>query len=141
MARRCVLRRLRERNRRPGSPVRSGMRLAPTGASNQEESVMKRLLSLALPIVCTLGVTAIVTPAIATAQTTKPDHSMVSAADLKWVDLPSLPPGAQAAILEGPMDKASPFTARLRFPANYRIPPHWHPAIEHVTVLSGTLYR
>jgi hypothetical protein len=23
-------------------------------------------------------------------------------------------------------------------PANYRIPPHWHPGIEHVTVISGT---
>jgi hypothetical protein len=27
---------------------------------------------------------------------------------------------------------------RLRFPADYKIPAHWHPAIEHVTVISGT---
>ena len=26
-----------------------------------------------------------------------------------------------------------------KFPANYKIPAHWHPAIEHVTVISGTL--
>jgi quercetin dioxygenase-like cupin family protein len=26
---------------------------------------------------------------------------------------------------------------RLRFPAGYRIPAHSHPAIEHITVLSG----
>jgi len=25
-------------------------------------------------------------------------------------------------------------------PANYRIPPHWHPAVERVTVLSGTFH-
>ena len=38
------------------------------------------------------------------------------------------------------MNEGVPFTARLRMPANYRIPAHWHPAIEHVTVLSGTFY-
>ena len=27
---------------------------------------------------------------------------------------------------------------RLRMPNGYRIPPHYHPAIEHVTVLQGT---
>jgi hypothetical protein len=93
---------------------------------------MNRILFSALAFTCAL------TPFVALAQAH--DHSMVAAADLKWVDVPSLPPGAQVSILEGPMDKAAPFTARLRVPANYRIPPHWHPAIEHVTVLSGTLY-
>jgi quercetin dioxygenase-like cupin family protein len=29
---------------------------------------------------------------------------------------------------------------RLKLPANYRIPAHWHPADEHVTVLSGTFH-
>jgi len=28
---------------------------------------------------------------------------------------------------------------RLKFPPNYRVPPHWHAVLEHVTVLSGTL--
>jgi anti-sigma factor ChrR (cupin superfamily) len=27
---------------------------------------------------------------------------------------------------------------RLKLPANFMIPAHWHPAIEHVTVISGT---
>ena len=31
-----------------------------------------------------------------------------------------------------------PFTMRLRMPNGYRIPPHYHPAVEHVTVISGT---
>ena len=67
------------------------------------------------------------------------DHVMVAPKDLKWEDVPALPPGAKVAVLEGPMDQATPFTIRLKFPANYKVPAHWHPAIEHVTVLSGTL--
>ena len=29
---------------------------------------------------------------------------------------------------------------RLKFPANYKVPPHWHPGIEHITIISGTLH-
>ena len=52
---------------------------------------------------------------------------MVTAADLKWVDVPSLPPGAKIAVVEGPLNEAVPFTFRLRFPADYKIPDHWAP--------------
>jgi len=38
------------------------------------------------------------------------------------------------------MSEAVPFTVRLKFPANYGIPAHWHHAVERVTVLSGTFY-
>jgi quercetin dioxygenase-like cupin family protein len=65
-------------------------------------------------------------------------HVMVSPADLKWADVPSLPPGAKIAVIEGPPTEAVPFTFRLKLPADYKIPAHWHPAIEHVTVISGT---
>src|ERR671913_98631 len=65
-------------------------------------------------------------------------HKMISPNDLKWSDIPSLPPGAKIAVIEGPMNEPVPFTFRLRFPANYNIPAHWHPAVERVTVLSGT---
>jgi quercetin dioxygenase-like cupin family protein len=66
------------------------------------------------------------------------DHLMVAPADLKWADVPSLPPGAKIAVIEGPMNEAKPFTMRLRLPADYQIPAHYHSAIEHVTVISGT---
>ena len=66
------------------------------------------------------------------------DHLMVTPKDLKWADVPSLPPGAKIAVIQGPMNEAKPFTVRLKFPANYKIPAHSHPAIEHVTVISGT---
>jgi hypothetical protein len=67
-------------------------------------------------------------------------HRMISPSDLKWSDVPSLPAGAKIAIIEGPMSEAVPFTVRLKFPPNYRIPAHWHPAVERVTVLSGTFH-
>src|SRR5688572_15658712 len=63
-------------------------------------------------------------------------HKMWMAKDLDWKDLPSIP-GAKIAILEGPMNEAVPFIARIKMPNNGKIPPHWHPAIEHVTVISG----
>lgn len=67
-------------------------------------------------------------------------HQSVRASDLKWSPVPSLPKGAEITVIEGPMNQAAPFTVRLRFPANYDLPPHTHPAIERVTVLSGTFH-
>jgi len=66
------------------------------------------------------------------------DHMMATPDEFKWVDIPSLPPGAKLAVIEGPLNQAGPLTFRLKLPANYQIPAHWHPAIEHVTVISGT---
>lgn len=61
-------------------------------------------------------------------------HTMLTPNDLKWADVPSLPPGAKLAVIEGPSNESVPFTFRVRLPANYRIPPHWHPAVGRVTV-------
>jgi quercetin dioxygenase-like cupin family protein len=47
-------------------------------------------------------------------------------------------PGAKVAIIEGPPNEAVPFTFRVKLPADYKVPAHWHRALEHVTVLSGT---
>lgn len=68
------------------------------------------------------------------------NHQTITPSDLKFNDLPSLPPGAKIAVIEGPMNKAVPFTVRIKFPANYSLPAHWHPAVERVTVLSGTFH-
>ena len=67
-------------------------------------------------------------------------HIIMSASEVKWGPTPpSLPPGAQAAIIEGDPTKAgSLFTIRLKAPDGYKVPPHWHPVAEHVTVLEGT---
>jgi quercetin dioxygenase-like cupin family protein len=79
-----------------------------------------------------------ITAPLACAQVSQ--HLMEDPARLNWTPVSSLPPGAQIAVIEGPMNQAVPFTARLKFPDNYRIPPHWHPAVERVTVLSGTFH-
>jgi quercetin dioxygenase-like cupin family protein len=68
------------------------------------------------------------------------EHKMVKAKELKWADVPSLPKGAQAVVIEGPMNEAVPFTIRIKFPPNYKLPAHWHPAVERVTVLSGEFH-
>ena len=76
----------------------------------------------------------------------KPQHEMAAGhrfvlpGDLKWAAPPSLPPGARMAIVDGDPSKPGPFAFRLILPANYRVPPHFHPADERVTVLKGTFY-
>lgn len=51
---------------------------------------------------------------------------------------PSLPKGAQIAVLEGDPGKEGPFVFRVKVPDGYQIPPHTHPKMERVTVLQGT---
>ena len=71
------------------------------------------------------------------AQTAAADHTMVTPNDLKWQNMAAMPCGAQMAVIEGPMNEAKPFVFRVKFPANCKIAPHHHPAVEHVTVISG----
>jgi mannose-6-phosphate isomerase-like protein (cupin superfamily) len=67
-------------------------------------------------------------------------HAIVVPPDqITWGPAPALlPAGAKLAVLEGNPTEAGPFTMRLLMPAGYRIPPHSHPFVEHVTVLRGT---
>lgn len=69
----------------------------------------------------------------------KPDKFLtVNASDLKWVPAPAaLPAGAKLALVHGDPKKPGLFAMRLSLPGGYVIPPHWHPADEHVTVISG----
>jgi quercetin dioxygenase-like cupin family protein len=58
-----------------------------------------------------------------------------------WKDgPPSLPKGAQIAVLEGDPGKEGPFVFRVKVPDGYRIPPHTHPKTERVTIISGTFH-
>lgn len=83
----------------------------------------KSLLVLLLSFVC-----------VAQAQ----HHTVVPADAVKWgAAPPSLPPGAQAAALVGAPGKEGPFVLRLKFPAGFIVPPHFHSKDEFVTVISG----
>lgn len=68
----------------------------------------------------------------------EPHVAVVPADAVKWGPAPpSLPPGAQAAVLLGHPSKEGPFVLRLKFPAGFVIPPHRHSKDEFVTVISG----
>lgn len=70
----------------------------------------------------------------------KATHVMMTPDKVQWgPPPPSLPPGAQVAVLDGDPMKSGLFVIRIKFPDGYRVPPHWHPSDEHVVVLSGTL--
>lgn len=65
-------------------------------------------------------------------------HTIVSTDDIKWgAAPPSLPSGAQAAVLLGNPAKEGPFVLRLKFPPGFAVPPHRHSKDELVTVISG----
>jgi hypothetical protein len=68
-------------------------------------------------------------------------HVLMPADKVQWGPAPpALPPGAQIAVLEGNPAEKGPVTLRLRFPADYNIPAHWHSMTERVTVLSGAFH-
>lgn len=76
--------------------------------------------------------------AIASAQGTD-GHKMLSPQEIKWAPgPPSIPPGAEVAVLYGDPGKDGLFAMRLKFPKGYKIAPHTHPMPEVLTVISGT---
>lgn len=82
-----------------------------------------------------LGLTVSVPSAYAQAA-----HVLVPADKVQWSSAPpALPAGAQISVLEGNPAEKGPVTLRLKFPANYQIPAHWHSMAERLTVLSGAL--
>ncbi|HUR00691.1 MAG TPA: cupin domain-containing protein [Gemmatimonadaceae bacterium] len=57
----------------------------------------------------------------------------------KWGPAPAIfPAGARMAVMQGDPSKNQLFTVRLDVPKGYRIPPHFHPTDEHLTIIKGT---
>lgn len=69
---------------------------------------------------------------------TPSSHAMFGPSDMQWGQGPL--PGTKAAVLEGDPKAGGPFTMRLMIPADTKLPPHFHPGVEHVTVISGTFH-
>ncbi len=66
-------------------------------------------------------------------------HVLLTPGDMKWGPAPPvLPAGAQVTVLDGDPFKPGFFSLRLKFPDGYKIPAHWHPTDENITVLQGT---
>ncbi len=76
------------------------------------------------------------------ADTAKPkaEATSINVAEIKWgATPPDLPKGGEMAVLHGDPSKKAPFTLRLKMPAGFKIPPHWHSNDEQLTIVAGTL--
>jgi len=98
-------------------------------------------------VACAFAAAPLMTaPAASAAEPTNPaaavlkTHIMVAPDDVRWGNCPAkFPAGSQCATVEGdPSAENVLFTTRVRMPDGYRIGPHYHPADEHLTILSGT---
>lgn len=79
-------------------------------------------------------------PTTTTTAPMEPAMAAYTPTEMQWADAPpNLPPGAKLAVLEGNPSQKGHFAIRLRVPDGYRVPPHWHPTRERVTVISGML--
>ena len=92
-------------------------------------------------IVTVVGLVAVVVFGASASFMAQSHHVMTPIAEAKWGPAPpALPPGAQMAVLSGDPGKTGPYAVRLKFPANYAVPAHFHPGDENVTVTSGELF-
>jgi quercetin dioxygenase-like cupin family protein len=97
-----------------------------------------RLKNTVIALALGLAVAATISAPEALAQASD-GHTILTAGDIKWSPAPpSLPAGAQAAVLYGDPGKDGQFALRLKLPKGYAIAPHTHPKPEIVTVISGT---
>jgi quercetin dioxygenase-like cupin family protein len=93
----------------------------------EKSHIMKRLL---------IGLALLRLPGIGFGQ----EMRMVKVKDLVWKEHPVFK-GAQTVFLIGDPMKAETIVQRVKFPPNYRVPPHTHPYTEVVTVLSGNYWN
>ena len=92
-----------------------------------------------MTINCPLSLAVAAAVALAALAQAQDAHKTVTAQEIKWGPAPSsIPPGAQAAVLCGDPGKEGMFSLRLKLPKDYANPPHTHPKLEIVTVISGT---
>jgi quercetin dioxygenase-like cupin family protein len=82
-----------------------------------------------------VGGQAPATPATPTTSA-PPAHILMTPGDIKWGPAAAVA-GAQIAVMAGDPSKPGVFTLRLKFPDGAKVPAHWHPTDEHVTVLQG----
>ena len=92
------------------------------------------LITLAVSVAIAAGLST----SSALAQTAH-GHNIVSASEIKWSPgPPSIPAGAQAAVLFGDPGRDGLFALRLKLPKGYALAPHTHQKPEIVTVITGT---
>src|SRR5215204_6297777 len=88
---------------------------------------------------CTSAIFAIALVLSTSGALAQDTHTVVQPDQIKWGPAPAaFPPGAQMAVVYGDPSKEGLFAFRLKLPTGFKVPPHTHPVIEAVTVLSGT---
>ena len=89
-------------------------------------------LQLSLRIASSIVSVATLLPVLALAQ----GHAMITPDQLAWKPLI---PGVEMAVVSGDPDKKGGlYVIRIRTKGEVKVPPHWHPTDEHVTVLAGS---
>jgi quercetin dioxygenase-like cupin family protein len=97
---------------------------------------MKAIIGSAL---ATLLAVALVHAQLSAEEMQSADMRLYSPTAIEWKAAPAaLPAGARMTVLEGDPTKEGPFVVRFQFPDGYHVPPHTHPKIERLTVISGT---
>ena len=70
-----------------------------------------------------------------------PGVMALTADEMQWSSQGGLAlPGMEQVNLIGNPSKPGPYTLRLKFPAGFKLPPHFHPDAREVTILSGVWY-
>ena len=97
------------------------------------------LMALAVTASATAGSAQTAAQPAKPAPTAPAAHVLLTPGDMKWGPAPPvLPAGAQVTVLDGDPFKPGFFSLRLKFRDGYKIPAHWHPTDENITVLQGT---
>jgi anti-sigma factor ChrR (cupin superfamily) len=72
---------------------------------------------------------------VADGQSATETHQLVHAGELKWER--SFMGCEHANVSGDPNAEGKPFVLRIRCPDGAKVPPHWHPTDENITVLEG----
>ena len=104
---------------------------------------MRRMAAVVVVVLCGVAGRSVLRTSLAAGQKKNPgggSWALYVPGEIAWKAGPeSLAPGAKVAILEGDPSKDGFFTMRLLLPDGYRVASHWHPKVERLTIISGTL--
>jgi len=101
---------------------------------------MKRMAAVVVLLLAGATRLSVLGASFATEQTAVGTWALYVPSEIAWKEGPeSLAPGAKVAVLEGDPAGDGFFTIRLLLPDGYRVAPHWHPKVERLTIISGTL--
>lgn len=104
---------------------------SPIQSTSKEESMKKALVAA--------GMIALAASALAYEAASTNEAKELTPEDLTYRDDPAFPKGAQTVILQGDPKQPGLLVLRVKFPPNYVVPPHTHPGLETVTILSGSM--